>query len=249
MQGSEALQAYFDRVKPAIPELFNMAHAICGSREQAVYALQCALVDAWLGESHGGVGFREGLRYALRGVALEEALGADEAQEFTWNGLLAGGDPISALIAQEPLGTRRALALRYGCGLSAAKIARLTGGTAGGVREAVGKFERRALRQIPDAGGRGGREARIARAVRRAMARPDASMPSMSAIYRAFAAEAAQTRRPRHLAARAVRRVLYALLVGLCALAFWLMAALIQPAEAAGPARSALVWVEETRES
>ena len=83
MQGSEALQAYFDRVKPAIPELFNMAHAICGSREQAVYALQCALVDAWLGESHGGVGFREGLRYALRGVALEEALGADEAQEFT----------------------------------------------------------------------------------------------------------------------------------------------------------------------
>ena len=30
MQNTEALQAYFGRVTPAIPELFNMAHAICG---------------------------------------------------------------------------------------------------------------------------------------------------------------------------------------------------------------------------
>ena len=36
MQNTEALQAYFGRVTPAIPELFNMAHAICGSRELAV---------------------------------------------------------------------------------------------------------------------------------------------------------------------------------------------------------------------
>ena len=242
MQNTEALQTYFGRVTPAIPELFNMAHAICGSRELAVYALQYALVEAWLGEGHGGVGFREGLRYTLRGIAIEGALGARAGEgEFTWNGLSGGDDPVISLIAQEPLPTQRALALRYGCGLPAAKIARLTGSSAGRVRELLRRFERRAARQL-GARGKGRCEAQIARAVRRTLGRPDAAMPSMSAIYRAFASEAAETRRPKHLAVRIVRRILYAVLILLCALVFWLAAVLIRPTVEPVSAESAAAW-------
>ena len=54
-------------------------------------------------------------------------------------------------------------------------------------------------------------------------------MPSLGAIYRAFAAEAAETRRPSHLAARIVRRILFAVLIVACGAVFWLTAVLIQP--------------------
>ena len=46
MQTSDALRAYFGRVLPAVPELFNMAYAICGNFEQAEYSLQYALTEA-----------------------------------------------------------------------------------------------------------------------------------------------------------------------------------------------------------
>lgn len=236
MQNGEALQAYFGRVTAAIPELFNMAHAICGNCDQAAYALQYTLVEAWLGDGHG-VGFREGMRYTLRGVALDavrDARAEPQPAEFTWKGFSASGDSVLALIAQEPLETQRMLALRYGCGLSAKRIAWLTGVPAGRVREALRRFERRAARQSP-ARAKGRAEVRIVRAVRRAFAHPDAAMPSMGAIYRAFEAEAAEVRKPKHLAARVARRIAYVLLVALCAVIFWFAAALLQPAVQEAP--------------
>ena len=62
MQNAEALRSFYSRVTPAIPELFNRAHAICGNYDLAEYSLQYTLMEAWVGESHGGMGFREGLR-------------------------------------------------------------------------------------------------------------------------------------------------------------------------------------------
>ena len=93
MQNADALRSFYSRVTPAIPELFNMAHAICGNYDLAEYSLQYTLMEAWVGESHGGMGFREGLRNTLRRVALDEALeNRDDPPEFTWNGLNADGD-------------------------------------------------------------------------------------------------------------------------------------------------------------
>lgn len=232
MQTSDALRAYFGRVLPAIPELFNMAYAICGNFEQAEYSLQYALTEAWTGEFHGGMGFREGLRNTLREVALEEALRQDEdAPEFTWDALTnPGDDALLQLLAQESAETRRAAALRYGCGLSVSRIARLMGVSAGEIRETLERLCRKASRRL-EAADRRRAEALLARSVRRAFSQADASMPSLSAVYRTFAAEAAEVARPKHWMAKGVRFALYMLLLLVCAAVFWLMAALIQPTE------------------
>ena len=43
-QTSEALRAWFRRVEPMVPELFNIAHAICGNYDRAEYALRGAIL-------------------------------------------------------------------------------------------------------------------------------------------------------------------------------------------------------------
>ena len=232
MQTSEALIAFYNRVTPAIPELFNMAYAICGNYDLAEYALQYTLMEAWLGASHGGMGFREGLRNTLRRVALEEAMDPREsAPEMTWDGLTADSDdPLLKLLARESTETRRAAALRYGCGLNAARIARLTGQSPGRVRELLTRFERAAAGKLP-AQQRGRVEAGLARSVRRAFDRADEEMPSLGALYRGFEAEALETVRPSHWASRLVKRALCAVLAVVCALAFWLAAVLMQPVQ------------------
>lgn len=232
MQTSEALTAFYNRVTPAIPELFNMAHAICGNYDLAEYALQYTLMEAWLGASHGGMGFREGLRNTLRRVAAEEALEPREsAPEFTWDGLAgASDDPLLKLLARESLETRRIVALRYGCDLNTARIARLTGLSAGRVRELLERFERAARRKLP-VQERRRFEAKLTRSVDRAFDRADDDMPSLGALYRGFEAEALETVRPSHLASRLVKRGLCAALAVICALAFWLAAVLLQPTQ------------------
>ena len=230
MQNADALRSFYSRVTPAIPELFNMAHAICGNYDLAEYSLQYTLMEAWVGESHGGMGFREGLRNTLRRVALDEALeNRDDPPEFTWNGLNADGDdPALHQLAQESVELRRVAALSYGCGLSAQRIAQLTGSSAGQVREMLSRLERRVGRRLP-AKERRRADAVLRRAVSKQLAQADEDMPSLGAIYRAFAAEAAETRRPSHLAARIVRRILFAVLIVACGAVFWLTAVLIQP--------------------
>jgi len=236
-QNSDALRAFFSRVTPAIPELFNMAYAICGNFDLAEYALGCTLMEAWNGETHGGMGFREGLRNTLRRVACEAALGErGAAQEKTWDGLAEeSDDPLLKLLAAESAETRRAAALRYGCGLPAARIARLTGLSQARVKELLERLGRAAARRLPPQERRHA-EQRLAKAIRREFERAGEDMPSLGLIYRSFEAEAAETRRPRHLTSRILKRLLAGVLAVLCALLFWLAAVLIQPAPAVGPA-------------
>ena len=230
MQNADALRSFYSRVAPAVPELFNMAHAICGNYDLAEYSLQYTLMEAWVGESHGGMGFREGLRSTLRRVALEEALeNRAESPEFTWNGLAADSDdPVLKQLAQESVELRRAAALSYGCGLSVQRIAQLTGASAGQVREMLQRLERRVGRKL-SAKDRRRADVALRRAVSKQLARADEDMPSLGAVYRSFAAEAAETRRPSHAAARIVRRILFAVLIVICGAVFWLTAVLIQP--------------------
>lgn len=230
MQTTEDLRAYFSRATPAIPELYNMAYAICGSYDLAEYALQYALMEGWFGETHGGMGFREGLRNTLRQVAFEEALEPrNQTPEFTWDGLTApSDDPVLAQLSKESLETRRVVALRYGCGLSVGRVARVTGLTASKVRGILERFARSAGRRLP-ASQRRRFETHLARAVDRQFDLPDDSMPSLGALYRSFEAEASENRRPSHLASKVLKKVILCVLAALCALVFWLAAVLIQP--------------------
>lgn len=245
MQTSDVLRAYYSRVAPVIPELFNMAHAICGNYDLAEYALQCTLMEAWTGESHGGMGFREGLRNTLRRVAVAEAMGSGEGAEYTWNGLqMRGDDPVLELLAVQTAELRRAVALRHGCGLPSGRIARLTATSAGHVREMLERFERQVSRVLT-AGDYRRAELLISRTVRREFGMMDEAMPALSAIYRAFETEAAKVRRPDHRTARIVRRCLAVLLAALCAMTFWFAAVLIRPVPAQEAAPAAVQAVQE----
>jgi len=231
MENVEALRAFFSRVTPVLPELFGMAHTICGNYDLAEYALQYALMDVWLSEHHGGVGFRDLLKNTLCRVAMDEAIEPRaEMPEFTWDGLRGGVDGLAGMIASQSSETRRLLALHYGCGLSDASAARLTGLSTKQVRERLGQFVRRASAELPREE-KQRFEARLERLIIQQLARSGGSMPPVNAIYRSFAQEASEARRPRYLASKLGRAVLYGVLIFLCALVFWLTAVLIHPAE------------------
>ena len=231
LDNPDAMREFYSRVTPVIPELFNMAYAICGSYDLAEYALQYTLVEAWNSESHGGMGFREGLRNTLRRVAMAQAIqNSSGAKAFSWDGLIeAGDDPVMELLAAEDDDVRRAVALRFGCGLPAAKGAKLIGISPAQMKVMLSRFERAAVRRLP-LSERRRFEQRLVKAVRREFSTADEDMPSLGAIYRSFEAEAMESRRPKRLAKRIVKRMLLILLAALCALVFWLAAVLIQPA-------------------
>lgn len=230
METTEDLRTYYSRVTPAIPELYNMAYAICGSYDLAEYALQYALMEGWFGETHGGMGFREGLRNTLRQVAFEEAVEPRaETPEFTWDALTeSSDDPVLAQLAGETMETRRMVALRYGCGLSIGRIAKLMSRTASQVRADLEHFSRSASRKLP-ASQRHRFDVHLARAIRHQFNQANDSMPSLGSIYRSFEAEAAENHRPSHWASKIVKKIILCVLAILCALIFWLAAVLIQP--------------------
>ena len=98
-QTSEALRTWFKRVEPYYPELFNMAHAICGNYEQAEYALRGAILEVWAQSSEGGMGFRERLRSAVREESLQLLEEGEAASsEFTWPGIAASDSPLMILL-------------------------------------------------------------------------------------------------------------------------------------------------------
>lgn len=229
-QTSEQLHTWFRRVEPIYPELFNAAHAICGNYDLAEYALRSAVLETWIQDAGGGMGFRERLRGELRRAAFdvvrsEEAAGA----EFTWPGFSGkGDDPVLALAAQEPVEIQRALMLRCGCGLSMRSVSQLTGESVGRLREDLERFESRCRRGLPRQE-RGRAEAMINRSLRRALTRNSAGIPSPAQIYRAFESEAEGMQPAGHRFSRGLGRVMVLLLALACAALFWLFAVIVQP--------------------
>lgn len=223
------------RVRPLYPQLFNLAHAVAGSREGAQYCVQCAMLEGWMDERDGSShhGFRESLR---RGV-IRHALRCGP-QDSDWDGLRAGEeiDPLCALIAQEGVQLRRVLALRYGCGLSTRRIARLCGLENSRVRSLLRRFELRTRRRLPQINPHR-LEGRIEQAVRHIMTLPGEYMPDMDAVLRSFHAEAAAAIRPSRLPGRILRAVLAAILALMCIGAFWFAAVLLQPPVLEEPAQ------------
>lgn len=228
---SEELRAWFRSVQPLCAELFNAAHVMCGNYDMAEYALRSAILDVWLQNATGGMGFRERLRGALRKEAFEAAL-SDEGQaaEFTWPGLGAyeGDDPIAAQLVQEKVETQRLVMLRHGCGLPLRSVCRLTGQTQGQVRAELNRFEARCRRRLSGQD-RNRAEALITRQAKRLLARGGPNTPEPGQIYRAFEAEAGAARTPGLRIWRVAGGLLLALMALLCAGAFWLFAVLVQP--------------------
>ena len=225
-------QLYFSRLRPVCHQLFNLAHAITGSSEQAEYCLQYAMLDCWAaGDATASRhGFREGLRASAMRIALRIA--GTEDVEFDWDGLTAQEgetDPLLRLIGQENMELRRALALRYGCGLSPRRIARLTGTEPGRVQTLLKRFDARVRRRL-SAADRRRADSLLTQAIRGSMSGPGTLAPEMNSVFRTFQADAASISRPSRLPARILRAAISVTLALFCIVVFWLAAVLIQPA-------------------
>lgn len=242
---SEQLRAYFKRVQGACPALFNMAHAICGNYDLAEYALRSALLSVWQENPQNSLGLHDKLRSQLRRIALRIAF-SDSAQraERTWNGLRAPEtDPILDQAAQESPEMRRCLVLKYGCGLSVGKIARLTGVPASQLKTGFERFEVRCRRRLSPKERRHF-DGRIAQSMEDWLLRVGPDMPESAALYRAFESEAAQMNVNSHRVSRFVGRILLFVLAVLCAFVFWLYAVLSQPAVLENPESPVSVTTE-----
>lgn len=226
-QTSEALRAWFKRVEPIYPELFNTAHAICGNYDQAEYALRCAILEVWAQNTEGGMGFREKLRSAVRGEAMEalRASGGDRA-EFTWKGFSPVGGNLAQQACAERIDTQRVLMLRHGLGMTPGRIAQLTGQSAAQVRDTLERFEARCRRTMSsqDRSRFGALFARVARQ----QLSSRVGIPHPATVYRAFEAEAAGLRVSEHRVSRVVYHLLALIMALLCAILFWLFAVLVQ---------------------
>lgn len=223
---SEAMRAWFKRVQPVYPELFNTAHAICGNYDQAEYAMRSAILEVWSQNADGGMGFREKLRGEVREEALR-LLRAEGGAEFTWSGFQAVSD--SEMLRQasrEPIEIQRLLMLRHGVGLSPGRIGPIMGMTAAQVRTALDRFESRCRRVLP-AQDRSRFDALFARAAKRQLA-SRVGVPHPGQVYRAFEAEAAQLQVSDRRVPKLIYRVLLLLMSFVCAVMFWLFAVLVQ---------------------
>jgi len=240
---TEDFQLYFSRVRPIYHQLFNLAHAITGAREQAEYALQFAMLECW---SAGIVnasqhGFREGLRNSVMHAAAREA----GQGECAWDELRPDPEsqnPILRAIAQENAETRRLLALRYGCGLSHRRIVRATGMEADRVHTLLRRFEARTKRRLSPAQRRKF-DLLIAQAVRNQMHQPTAAAPAMDQVFRTFQADASAISHPSRLPARLLRIIAGIILAVFCIAAFWFTAVMMQPPVLEEPA-AAIVETE-----
>ena len=228
-QTSEALRSWFRRIDPIYPELFNMAHVICGNYDLAEYALRSAILEVWSQNADSGMGFREKLRGTLRAEALRIANEeGEEGAEFTWPGFSAGaGDELLRLAGRESPEVQRMLMLRYGIGMSPSQIARLTGTTAAQVRTALDRFESRCRRSLSSQE-RSRFDALFGRLARQQLA-SRSGIPHPSAVYRAFEAEASGLQVSEHRVTQVVFRLLMLAMAVVCAVLFWLFAVLVQP--------------------
>jgi len=229
-QTASALRAWFRRVEPLYPELFNTAYAICGCYDQAEFALRSAIVEVWLQSAEGGIGFREKLRGAILEESLRLAREDDANAEFNWPGLADDGDdPLMGMAVRERVENQRLLMLRHGVGLSPGRIAAITDMSPRQVRAVLNRFEARCRRRLPRQE-RARFDASMARALRRQLNARE-GIPHPAAVYRAFEAEASNLQMSEHRISRFAYRLLVVLLALMCALLFWLFAVLVQPPE------------------
>lgn len=230
---AEDVQNFMRRLRPMIRGLLRCAHAMAGNADRAEDLLIAALLDAFArrGEWRERMSFREGTMRALYAAAIAPR---DESPccDGDWTGFSAGqggADPLVELLAGESVPTQRLMALRFGCGLTAREIARLTGARADAVRDQLLLCQLRLEKAL-------GRE-RISvkpfdraatRAIRRSLNADDGQALDVGYVFRCFERGAREARESRHIAGRMVRALLYAAGMLLFALLFWVLAILME---------------------
>ena len=173
-------------------------------------------------------------------MAMEQARLIDDA-ELTWDGFRAdaiegaGGDAVLQAASQESLEDRRALMLRYGCGLRPRDIARLLNVSAAQVTTALTRFARRLKRRLPPRE-QPRAERAIARSARAWLEKQNAGVPDAGAVYRSMEAELMESGAPTHRVSRIVGRVLAIAVALFLAALFWLLMVLMQPPRMEDPA-------------
>jgi len=225
-QTSEALRAWFKRVEPYYPELFNTAHVICGNYEQAEYALRSAIVEVWSQNADGGMGFREKLRSTLREEAVQAANEAGADAELTWPGFPETDRGPIHLACRERIEVQRALMLRYGLNMPVKRIARLMRLPTSEIRVWLDRFESRSRRSLP-AQQSGRFTALFTQAAQQQLASRK-GIPHPAGVYRAFEAEASGLEVSEHHLSKLFYRVLVLGMALICAAMFWLFAVLVQ---------------------
>lgn len=226
---TEDFRAYLSRVRPVFYRLFNLAHAVTGSCDQAEYCVLSAMLECRDAGNVSSHGLRENLRACVINTAWKTVL-AETPAEFDWTAPApADGNPVSTLISKESPQTQRMLILKYGCGLSFRRIARLCETDPRSVRSALTRFEARTRRKlsIPS---RQACTARILRAVDASMDLPSTDAPDIGSTFRSFQADASNLPQSGRLPARILRTLILLVLAALCMAAFWLAAVLLQPA-------------------
>lgn len=196
----QALKRDFRRLQPMLPELFNLAYAVCGRYETAEYAMRSALLSVL--QRTGHLKPSDGLRrQVLRAARRQPPTG----EELTWDGL-------SELKAEMPV--RRLAALVYGCELSDAQAARLAGFAKADVDDRLEKLEKA-----------GGTE----KAVKQWMKRPNADMPEAANVLRALEAELADGSSISGRVSGAFGVIVWIILLLLAGGLFWLAAVIFAP--------------------
>lgn len=235
-QQTEEMRLYFSRVRPMCRELFAMAFTICADYDGAEYALQRAILIGWQSgrRRRSKRSFRECLRSEARRVALSRV---QSAADVEWD--LFGADPLGSdaedpvlrAFQAEPADTRRALLLRYGCGLTTGQIARATGMPAAHAEKQIADFMKTLKRRI-NADQRGKTDGLMKELCGSLLTEGGVEMPDLGAIYRNFEAEAAANYHP--VGRAASRTLVFAVAVTLLvALGFvmWCISAIIRPAQ------------------
>lgn len=232
-QTSEDLRGFFRRIQALYPELFNMAHIICGNYDLAEYALRSAILSVWQQNSGNAIGLQEKLRGSLKRIALLEALSSkNETVEYTWDGLpepIETDSVLFKLLAQEANETQRIILMRYGCNFVPSRISRITGFTVGQVRDILTRFENRSIHRLPAKDHRSFDQL-IRQTMAEALNHPGIVLPDPAVVYRAFESEALETTVSSHRLSKAVGQALLLILALLCAGIFWLIAVISTPA-------------------
>lgn len=232
---TDELRLYFTRVRPACRELFSMAYAMRGTYEGAEYALQKVILGGWQNRRRfrSTKGFRESLRADMRRVAME---GVGDESETTWDewksSTLRGEetDPLTETVCAESAETRRAVLLRYGCGLKNTQIARCMGISVKQADQLVSRLMRRLNRRAGN--DKTKPEALLRRVCQEELEDGGVDLPDLGVIYRKFEAEAGVDDRPvARATSRALSVVAALVLVALLAGILWVIAAVIRPAQ------------------
>ncbi|MCQ2437904.1 MAG: hypothetical protein MJ099_05860 [Clostridia bacterium] len=215
---SDKRQAYFERVRPLLSELFGCACLICGNTSEAEFALQTALLAGYLGDISAGMSLREGLKTAVRKAALRLVRERDDDGDDVAFDPMTCTDADPALFADEKPEVIRSALLVYGCGLSVHAAASLTDSSAKAVTKMLEGLTRRRSHDF---------EQRVSTVCRNAVHADKSIMPSVKAIAAEFieaVGDDAPGRKP-------VARILSAIVCGVGVLVagalFWIIVVLL----------------------